>query len=96
MKTIKGFANYGVLAHEKETIFTISGKAETAAVSEKIEITIPSEYKIAESAYGDILIDIPGAGAYPAQKVISSKKSEPVLRWYDGKEHSVKLDWKEL
>lgn len=96
MTTIKGFANYGVLAHEKQTIFTIPGKHPHATVSEEIEITLPDKWEVSRSESEDLLIDTPEGNTYRADDIISSWDDAPVLSWYDGKDHRIKLEWKAL
>ena len=39
--TIKGYANYGVLAHEKQIIFTAYNPDAHADYAEEVEYTIP-------------------------------------------------------
>ena len=97
MKTIKGFANYGVLAHEKQTIFTIANKHPHATVSEEVEITLPEGWEIGKNSFGEILIDTPTGETYTAEEIISSWGDSPVLSWYDGqKNHRITLEWKTL
>ena len=96
MTTIKGFANYGVFAHEKQTIFTISGKHPHATVSEEIEITLPDKWEISKNEFEELLIDTPDGKTYMADEIISSWGDEPVLSWYDGENHRITLEWKTL
>ena len=42
MGKIKGYANYGVLAHEKQVIFTATSKHPHADVSEEVEMELTS------------------------------------------------------
>lgn len=43
MGKIKGYANYGVLAHEKQVIFTATSKHPHADVSEEVEMELPED-----------------------------------------------------
>lgn len=94
--TIKGFANYGVLAHEKQIIFTISGKHPYATISEEIEIILPDKWEVSKNNFGALLIDTPEGKTYMADEIISSWGDEPVLSWYDGKNHRIALEWKTI
>lgn len=94
--TIKGFANYGVLAHEKQTIFTISNPHGRATASEAVEITLPDGWEVGESVTEGQLITGP-AGTYGADDIIDSWRDQPVLSWYDGQqEHRIALEWKTI
>lgn len=59
MTKINGYANYGVLAHEKQIRFTISAPHPHATVSDRVEITIPDGWEVAENNFGDVLIISP-------------------------------------
>ena len=96
MTTISGYANYGGLAHEKQTIFTITNEHAYASVSEKVEITLPENWNVHENNFG-FLIESPEGNLYKADEIISSWDDNPVLSWYDGdKTNRIKLDWKAL
>ena len=97
MTTIKAFANYGVLAHEKQTIFTVSNKHPHATVSEEVEITLPDNWEVSENTYGDLLIDTPEGITYMADEIISSWGDKPALIWYDGiKTNRIVLEYKDI
>lgn len=97
MNKIKGYANYGVLAHEKQTIFTISSPHHHASVSEEIVISVPDGWEVSENASGNILIDTPQCETYMADEIISSRSDAPVLSWYDGKKSSsIPLEWENV
>ena len=96
MTTIKGFANYGVLAHDKQTIFTISEKHPHATVSEEIEITLPDKWEVSRNEFEELLIDTPEGKTYMADEIISSWEDEPVLSWYDEENHRITLEWKTI
>ena len=63
---IKGYANYGVLAHEKQTIFTVAAPHPRTKVAEKVEITIPDGWEVSENATGEKLIGTPDGKTYLA------------------------------
>lgn len=95
MKEFKGFANYGVLAHEKETIFTADNAASQAVTSEEIKIMLPEGWETARNNFDELLICGP-AGDFLANEILVSKNDQPQLRWFDGQWHTVSLEWRKL
>ena len=79
------FANYGVLAHEYQTIYTCTAPHVHAAASDRVVVEIPDEL-IAGRNYLDILlIKIPGeAWPCPLPDMLASWGGRPCLIWYDG------------
>lgn len=97
MEKIRGYANYGVLAHEKKPVFTISNTSAYTTVNEEIEITLPDNWGVCENNFGRKLIVNPDGETYIADEIISSYGGNPALIWYDGeKEHRIILEWKEI
>lgn len=96
MTKIKAFANYNVLTHEKQAIFTVSQKHPYATFSEMIEIILPTEYQVFKNEYEEILITIPEGETYIADEIISSWKNKPVLRWYNKENNRIDLEFKIL
>lgn len=96
MAKIKAFANYNVLTHEKQTIFTVSHKHPYATFSEVIEIILPINYQVFKNEYGEILITIPEGETYIADEIISSWKNKPVLGWYNKENNKIDLEFKIL
>ena len=92
---IKGYANYGVLSHEKQTIFTITAPHPHTNVTEKIEIAIPDGWEVSENDMGEKLIHAPNGKTYLAEEIISTDGENPILRWYDGPydRKTKKLEW---
>lgn len=97
MKTVKGYANYGVIGNEKRTVFTVDRPAE-ATLSEEIELYIPEEFKLAENAAGNTLIDTPDGTTYMLSEILGSDGDNPVLRWIgkNNERRTAKLKWNEL
>lgn len=95
MNRFKGFANYGVLAHEKETVFTASNASGSAVTSDEVEITLPDGWETAENCAGELLICGP-AGDFLANQILASQNDKPMLRWYDGQWHTVPLIWNKI
>ena len=95
MNKFKGFANYGVLAHEKETVFTACNAASQAVTSDEIEIMLPDGWEIAENQAEELLICGP-AGDFLANEILRSRGDKPMLHWYDGQWHTIPLEWNEI
>ena len=96
MKKIEAYANYGVLAHEKQTLFSPL-PLEKAVLSEKVNIFIPEEeVKILTKTEEDIFVQVPDGNMYPLWGLLSNYKDESALQWYDGrKNHRVLCQWEE-
>lgn len=92
MTTLKAYANYGVLAHEKKTLYTIGGSAETATYSEEVEVILPEGFEVDENVAGGQLITVPGGETYLANEIFYSSNGCPELSWYDSEQkvHRVK------
>lgn len=84
MKSIIGYANYGVLAHEKQVLFTAMYPADTATVSDKIEIELPEGFDCGYNAMQEPVITAPNGLIYTANEILGSYADEPVMEWYDG------------
>ena len=80
---VKIYANYGVLAHEKETVYTIAPH-EHATLSEPILIDLPASVNPRENAAGEILVDL-NETPYLLSEVLGGRKGDVVLKWFDGK-----------
>ena len=94
METFIGYANYGVLSHEKQIIFTTDRPHAQAKVSEEIEISLPDGWTTSENKMGGLMI-CGSAGDYMADEILSSWGDNPVLSWYDGKNsHRIILEWR--
>jgi hypothetical protein len=79
---VKIYANYGVLAHEKETVYT-TAPHEYATVSEPVTVTIPESVTPRENEAGEIIVTLDGT-AYLLCEVLTNAGDKPVIRWYDG------------
>lgn len=96
MDTVRGYANYGVLAHEKQIIFTAGRPHAQATTSDEVEITLPDGWSAEENKIGGLMICGP-AGDYLADEILSSWGDAPVLSWFDGESsHRVELQWRSL
>lgn len=97
MTKFNGFANYGVLAHEKQVIFTALQPAGTATHSEKIEIELPEGFDCGYNAMQELVITAPNGQNYTANEILRSYGDNPVMVWYEGsKERRTKCKFKEI
>ena len=83
--TIKGYANYGVLAHEKQIIFTAYNPDAHADYADEVEYTIPEGWETAENEAGELLLTLDGKTYYLVHELLSSQGDKPVFVWYDGR-----------
>ena len=80
---IKLYKNYGVLAHEKEPLYTYLAPA--SYVYDRVTVDIPQV--IGMSEYDDEpLVSLDGR-EYLLQDVLTTMYDDPVLRWYDGQSY---------
>ena len=79
------YASHGLLAHEKEIVYTVA----PTAFCDAIEVDIPDAY---ETAAGDIGVTLDGRD-YLLKEVLANAnhkglagktEDRPILRWYDG------------
>lgn len=83
MSILKAYANYGALAHEKKTLYTVGAPAETATCSEEVDVILPDGFEVNENAAGGQLITVPGGETYLANEIFYSSNGSPELSWYD-------------
>lgn len=93
MKIIKAIANYGVLAHENETVYTLYGSHQYSDVSEEVEVCIPEEFVVFKNDLGQYLVDVPTGEKFLLQEVLGCKNGNPAICWYSGiKYHEIVLE----
>lgn len=86
MATLKAYANYGTLAREKKTLYTVSNPSETATYSEEVEITLPEGFEVDENASGEQLVTTPDGNVFLASEVLGSYAGVPSITWYDSEQ----------
>lgn len=87
MSRLKAYANYGVLAHEKKTVYTAGEPVGTATHSEQINIILPDKFKVDENAAGEQLVTTPDGHVFLASEVLGSYADNPVITWYDSEQN---------
>lgn len=78
------YANYGVLAHEYQTIYTVTAPHANATCHETCTVSIPDGYKPYETAHGDIALTIGNRDYLLSEILASTKTGAPCLIWVDG------------
>lgn len=63
-RTFKGYANYGVLGHKGQTIYTAFNPEATADFSEEVIFTAPKNWETAENEAGELLLSPDGKTYY--------------------------------
>ncbi len=97
MKTIMAIANYGVLAHEKETVYTFGGNHHHADFSEEVKIDIPDEFRLSRNHLEEYLIDVPTGETFLLSEILGFKGGCPVIHWQSRNEyHTVPLESREV
>lgn len=81
---IKLYKNYGVLAHEKEAIYTYLKPA--SDVYDRVTVDVPQIVGV--SGYGEHLVLL-GGEVYPLTDVLTTVNDAPALRWYDGRAYQI-------
>lgn len=76
---IKLYKNYGVLAHEKEPVYTYLNPA--SGVYDRVMVDVPNIVGVND--YGEYLVSL-GGMVYPLSDVLATVDGEPALRLYDG------------
>lgn len=86
---VKIYDNYGVLAHEKQHVYTTAPEA-TAAVSEPFYIIIPEGMHPYVTASGEVALELPdGFNPYFLHEVLATgRDGMPIIRYIDRKEKS--------
>lgn len=86
MTTLKAYANYGTLAHEKKTLYTVGAPAETATYSEEVEIILPEGFEVDENVAGGQLITTPDGNVFLASEILGTYAGNPTITWYDSEQ----------
>lgn len=76
------YANYGILAHEKQTIYT-TAPTDLATVSEPVTVEIPARFAPGLNGFDEVVLTI-GNTDYLLGEILSHQGNKPALRWYDG------------
>ncbi len=77
------YANYGVLAHEKQTAYTVRPHA-AATLSEPVTVSIPESVNPCTNEAGEILVTLDGT-VHLLSEVLTNAGDKPVIHWFDGK-----------
>lgn len=81
---IKLYKNYGLLAHEKEPVYTYF--IHVSAAHDLVTVDIPQISGVNE--YDEPLVSLDGRD-YPLYDVLATVDDAPALRWYDGQTYHI-------
>ena len=82
MKTAEIYKSWGVLAHEKQPVYTFDVPA--SDIYDKISIEIPDGWSISENTVGQTLVDSPDGITYLGYEILTNWGDSPAFRWHDG------------
>ena len=88
--TIKLYKSYGVLAHEKRPVYTISAPASDAYDEITVEVPVP----VWENTMGELCVTLGGVD-YLMQDALTEWGEKPVLVYHDG-EYSRRITLSEV
>ena len=79
------YANYGVLASEYRTVYTVDAPHCHASVSEQLTVDIPDTFEPVRNALGEILLTVPGISqpCLLSELLDTTAGDAPCLRWFD-------------
>ena len=92
MDTIKIFENYGCLAAEKRSVYTVDNHHATAAVWDELTVSIPDGWDAWETCSGATGVTAPWGADYLVREILAGDK-EPIFQAIDdhGKQRRVTL-----
>lgn len=83
------YKSYGVLAHEKEPVYTYGNPA--SEIYDVVSVEIPETFSPCEAVNDNILVHV-GGYDYLINEVLTNAGEAPALRWSDGD----KTHWRRL
>ena len=86
--TIKIYDSYGVLAHEKQPVYTIACPA--SEIYDVITVELPDEIIVGRNEIGDLLLDLDGC-IYLLDEALGAWNGKPALRWHDGRRNRCRI-----
>ncbi len=76
------YANYGILAHEYQTIYTTTPTDE-AVCSEPITVDIPESFEPWKDRFDRVMVTIKGKPCYLCD-ALYHRNNKPCISWFDG------------
>lgn len=77
------YKSYGVLAHEKQPVYTFDAPA--SEIYDTVEVEFPDGWSVGENAAGETLVDSPHGITYRGKEILSNWGDAPAFRWNDGR-----------
>lgn len=88
--THKLYASYGVLAHEKQPVYTDG--LPVSDIYDIVTVDLPAGVYILHHAAGGTLVDIDGQVYFLNDILSTDDQDQPILTWFDGiKTHVIPL-----
>ena len=75
------YANYGVLGHEKTTVYTATAPHEHATISEKVTVDIPDSLNPYTTVMDEIGIEPENAYTYTLSDILFAQNDAPAVRY---------------
>lgn len=72
--TIDIFANYGVIAAEKRTVYTFGGKHPNATCSNKMTVVVPDGWELYQNEMGRTMVTAPWGWNYEIGEVLQGNE----------------------
>ena len=77
------YKSYGVLAHEKQPVYTFDRPA--SEIYDEISALVPDGWRTAENAYGETIVESPHGITYLGNEILTTWGDAPAFRWHDGR-----------
>lgn len=75
METVEIYANYGVLAAEKRTVYTYGAEHPHATCSDKMTVKIPEGWELYQNQMGATMVTAPWGWSYEINEVLQGDKN---------------------
>lgn len=90
---MKIYKSYGVLAHEKQPVYTVDRPA--SEIYDVVDVVLPEGWETCEGVYGDKLICSPDGVTYIAGEILTNWGDDPALVWCDNRQERHRIMLKE-
>ena len=89
---MKLYKSYGVLAHEKQPVYTLYSPA--SDIYDEVNVVLPDGWYTTQTVFDETLICSPDGDTYFANEILSNWGDSPALVWYDNRQkmHRIMLE----
>ena len=74
MQKLEIYCNYGVLAHEKENVYTYGGQHPHATCSDRMTVVVPDAWELYKNTYGQAMVKTPWGDCYEINDVLQGNE----------------------